>query len=79
MCWISGTEERINSVAVAYRKIGGMAPGLYALTQVGSATGSIAERATLGWSKAFSKGSSLYHQQLGIRVSSFEMMTDICS
>jgi hypothetical protein len=39
---------------------------LYALTPVNSATGSIAERATLGWSKAFSKGSSLYHQQLGI-------------
>ena len=38
---------------------------LYALTPVGSATGSIAEMATLGWSKAFSKSSSLYHQQLG--------------
>ena len=38
---------------------------LYSLTPVGSATGSIAERATLGWSKAFSKSSSLYHQQLG--------------
>jgi hypothetical protein len=39
---------------------------LYTLTPVGSATGSIAERATLGWSKAFGKGSSLYHQQPGI-------------
>jgi hypothetical protein len=38
---------------------------LYALTPVGSATGSIAEMATLGWNKAFSKSSSLYHQQLG--------------
>ena len=38
---------------------------LYALTPVNSATGSIAERATLGWSKAFSKTSSLYHQQIG--------------
>ena len=38
---------------------------LYALTPVNSATGSIAERATLGWSKAFSKSSSLYHQELG--------------
>ena len=38
---------------------------LYALTPVNSATGSIAERATLGWSNAFSKSSSLYHQQLG--------------
>jgi hypothetical protein len=39
---------------------------LYTLTPVGSATGSIAERATLGWSKAFSKGSSLDNQQPGI-------------
>jgi hypothetical protein len=38
---------------------------LYAVTPVSSATGTIAERATLGWSKAFSKSSSLYHQQLG--------------
>jgi hypothetical protein len=38
---------------------------LYALTPVNSATGSIAERATLGWSKAFSKSSSLYHQEIG--------------
>jgi hypothetical protein len=38
---------------------------LYALTPVSSVTGSIIERATLGWSKAFSKGSSLYHQQPG--------------
>ena len=39
---------------------------LYSLTPVNSATGSIAKRATLGWSKAFSRSSSLYHQQLGI-------------
>jgi hypothetical protein len=38
---------------------------LYALTPVSSATDSIAERATLGWSKAFTKSSSLYHQQPG--------------
>jgi len=38
---------------------------LYALTPVNGATSSIAERATLGWSKAFSKSSSLYHQRLG--------------
>jgi hypothetical protein len=38
---------------------------LYALTPVSSATGSITERATLGWSKAFSKNSSLYGQQPG--------------
>jgi hypothetical protein len=38
---------------------------LYALTPVNGATSSIAERATLGWSKAFNKSSSLYHQQLG--------------
>jgi hypothetical protein len=38
---------------------------LYSVTPVSSATGSIAERATLGWGKAFSKSSSLYHQQLG--------------
>jgi hypothetical protein len=38
---------------------------LYALTPVSSATGSVAERATLGWSKALSKGSSLDHQQPG--------------
>src|SRR6202161_4398902 len=41
---------------------------LYALTPVSSATGSIAERATLGWSNAFGKSSSLYHQQLGTAV-----------
>jgi hypothetical protein len=41
---------------------------LYALTPVSSATGSVAERATLGWSKAFGKSSSLYHQQLGTAV-----------
>jgi hypothetical protein len=39
---------------------------LYALTPVNSATGNIAERATLGWSKAFSRSSSLYHQQPGV-------------
>ena len=39
---------------------------LYALTPVNNATGNIAERATLGWSKGLSKSSSLYHQQLGI-------------
>jgi hypothetical protein len=39
---------------------------LYALTPVSSATGSIAERATLVWSKSFGKSSSLYHQQPGI-------------
>jgi hypothetical protein len=38
---------------------------LYSLTPVTSATGSITGRATLGWSKAFGKSSSLYHQQLG--------------
>jgi hypothetical protein len=38
---------------------------LYAVTPVSSVTGSIAEIATLGWGKAFSKNSSLYHQQLG--------------
>ncbi len=39
---------------------------LYALTPVSSATDSIAQRATLGLSKALSKSSSLYHQQPGI-------------
>ena len=39
---------------------------LYALTPVSSASDSIAQRATLGWSKALSKSSSLYHQQPGI-------------
>jgi hypothetical protein len=39
---------------------------LYALTPVSSAKNSIAQKASLGWSKAFSKGSSLYHQQPGI-------------
>jgi hypothetical protein len=38
---------------------------LYVLSPVSTATGSIAERATLGWSKTFSKNSSLYHQPLG--------------
>jgi hypothetical protein len=39
---------------------------LYPLTPVYNATGSIAERATLGFSKVLSKSSSLYHQQPGI-------------
>jgi len=39
---------------------------LYALTPVSSATDSITQRATLGWSKALSKSSSLYHQRPGI-------------
>jgi hypothetical protein len=38
---------------------------LYSLTPVSSATGVIAERATLGWSKALSKSSSLYRQEIG--------------
>jgi hypothetical protein len=38
---------------------------LYALTPVSSAKNSIAQKATLGWSKALSKSSSLYHQQPG--------------
>jgi hypothetical protein len=39
---------------------------LYALTPASAATGSsIAERAILGWSKAFGKTDSLYHQQPG--------------
>jgi hypothetical protein len=41
---------------------------LYALTPVNSATDSITQRATLGWSKVLSKSSSLYHQQPGIVV-----------
>ena len=39
---------------------------LYALTPVSSAKNSIAQKATLDWSKALSKSSSLYHQQPGI-------------
>jgi hypothetical protein len=39
---------------------------LYALTPVSSAKNSIAQKASLGWSKALSNGSSLYHQQPGI-------------
>jgi hypothetical protein len=39
---------------------------LYALTPVGSAKDSIAKKATLGRSKAFSKSSSLYHEQPGV-------------
>ena len=39
---------------------------LYALTPVSSAKNSIAQKATLGWSKTLSKGSSLFHQQPGI-------------
>jgi hypothetical protein len=38
---------------------------LYTLTPVSTATGSIAERATLGWSKAFGKNPSLYRQLPG--------------
>jgi hypothetical protein len=38
---------------------------LYALTPVSAATGSIAERAMLGWNKAFSKNISLDHAQPG--------------
>jgi hypothetical protein len=38
---------------------------LYSLTPVSSATGVIAERATLGWSKALGKSSSLYRQEIG--------------
>jgi hypothetical protein len=38
---------------------------VYTLIPVGTATGSIAEKATLGWSKTLSKTSSLYHQQPG--------------
>jgi hypothetical protein len=38
---------------------------VYTLAPVGTATGSIAEKATLGWSKTLSKTSSLYHQQPG--------------
>jgi hypothetical protein len=38
---------------------------LYTLTPVSSAKGSVTERATLGWSKAFTKNSSLYHHLPG--------------
>jgi hypothetical protein len=38
---------------------------LYVLTPVSTAKGSVAQRATLGWSKAFSKNSSLYHHLPG--------------
>ena len=38
---------------------------VYTLTPVSSAKGSLAKRATLGWSKTFSKNSSLYHQLPG--------------
>lgn len=38
---------------------------LYALTPVSGADGSIAERAMLGWSKAFNKNASLDHAQPG--------------
>ncbi len=41
---------------------------LYALTPVSTSTGTIAERATLGWSRAVSKNSSLYHQPAGTAV-----------
>ena len=39
---------------------------LYALTPVSSAKNSIAQKATLGWSKGLSRSSSLYRQQPGI-------------
>jgi hypothetical protein len=39
---------------------------LYALAPVSSAKNSIAQKATMGWSKALGKSSSLYHQQPGI-------------
>jgi hypothetical protein len=39
---------------------------LYALTPVSSAKNSIAQKASLGWSKALHKSSSLYHQQPGM-------------
>ena len=38
---------------------------LYVLTPVSSAKGSITERATLGWSKPFTKNSSLFHHLPG--------------
>ena len=38
---------------------------LYALTPASSAKNSIAQKASLGWSKVLSKSSSLYHQQPG--------------
>ncbi len=38
---------------------------LYALTPASAATGSFAERAMLGWSRAFNRTDSLYHQQPG--------------
>lgn len=38
---------------------------VYVLTPVSSMKGSIAQRATLGWSKTFSKNSSLYHHLPG--------------
>jgi hypothetical protein len=38
---------------------------LYALTPASAATGSFAERTMLGWSRAFGKTDSLYHQQPG--------------
>jgi hypothetical protein len=38
---------------------------LYALTPASAATGSFAERTMLGWSRAFGRTDSLYHQQPG--------------
>ncbi len=38
---------------------------LYALTPANAATGSFAERTMLGWSRAFGRTDSLYHQQPG--------------
>jgi hypothetical protein len=38
---------------------------LYALTPATTTRGSFAERAMLGWSRAFTRNDSLYHQQPG--------------
>ncbi len=38
---------------------------LYALTPAGTETGNFAERVMLGWSRAFNRTDSLYHQQPG--------------
>jgi hypothetical protein len=38
---------------------------LYALTPVSATTGGFAERTMVGWSRAFGKTDSLYHQQPG--------------
>ena len=41
---------------------------LYALTPASGRAGIFAERATLGWSRAFARTSSLYGQQPGTRI-----------